>query len=139
MKHREPAIERRARGQLFEVADDVVRRIADEPPRERNTGDVRHRARRAGQRFAKHAEQLGAVLRDGAAVGTETEAIPVEFHLETIAETDEGVAGEALSTFDALQEETGLERRELHERRNRRVEITRDVKVRLHAVNLQSK
>jgi hypothetical protein len=64
------------------------------------------------------------------------EAVAVELDLEAVAEADEGIARQALAAFDAFQEEAGLERGELHERRDRRVEVARDVKVRLHAVIL---
>ncbi len=75
-------------------------------------------------------------MRHRTALGADAEAIAVQLDLETVAEADEGIAAEALTAFDALQQEAGLEGRELHERRNRRVEIARDVKVRLHAVIL---
>ena len=62
--------------------------------------------------------------------------VAIELDLEAVAEADEGVAREPLAALDALEQEARLERRELHERRDRRVEIARDVKLRLHAVIL---
>ncbi len=110
--------------------------VADEAAGERHARDVGHRAGRASQRIPQAGEELDAVFRHRAALVADAEAIPVQFDLETIAETDEGVPRQALAALHAFQQEAGLERRELHERRDRRVEVARDVKMRLHAVIL---
>ncbi len=57
---------------------------------------------------------------------------PIEPHLEAIAEADEGVARQALAALHALEQEARGERGELHERRDRRVEISRDVEYLVH-------
>jgi NAD(P)H-hydrate epimerase len=48
-----------------------------------------------------------------------------------LAEADEGEASEPLAPFDALEQKAWLERREFHEGRNRRVEVSGDVEKRL--------
>jgi hypothetical protein len=47
--------------------------------------------------------------------------------LETLAEADERVARQPLSALDAFQQETRIERSQLREGRNRRIQVSSDV------------
>src|ERR1700742_3042415 len=72
-------------------------------------------------------QQLDAVCWDGPAFAPDSEAITIQLHLQPVAEADEGVAGQPLTALDALEQEARREGRKLHERRNRRIEVTRYV------------
>src|ERR1700730_2137702 len=66
------------------------------------------------------------------------EAGRIESDFQTIAESDEGITRQALSSLDAFQQESRAKRRQLQIGRYRRIEIGRDGKRRLHNFNLQS-
>jgi len=70
-------------------------------------------------------------LRHRRALAADHEPARIEPHLEAIAEADEGEASEPLTALDALEQEARAERGQLHERRYRRVQITRNVERRL--------
>ena len=114
-------------GQPLEVAHHVIGGVADQAPGERHAREVGPRLRRGGERRAQAREQLGTVGRRRAALGPDRETRLIEPHLEPVAEADEGIAAEPLAALDALEQEARRERAELHERRDRRVEITGDV------------
>ena len=61
----------------------------------------------------------------------------IETHLQTIAESDEGITRQPLSSLDAFQQESRAKGRQLQIGRYRRIEIGCDVKRRLHSFNLQ--
>jgi hypothetical protein len=92
--------------------------------------------RRAGECIAKRCEQLCARLGHRSALAAQHEPIAIQLHFEAIAEADERIACEPLAALDAFQQKARLERGELHERRDRRVEVPGDVEMRLHAVVL---
>ncbi len=73
------------------------------------------------------ASSSAVVAGTGRRCAAGVEAVPVEPHLEPVAEADEGVARQALAALHALQQEARRKGRELHERRDRRVEISWDV------------
>src|SRR5512140_896871 len=72
-------------------------------------------------------QQLDAVCRDGPPFAPDGKTIAIQLHFQPVAEADEGVTGQPLTAFDALQQKAGRKGRKLHERRNRRIEVTRYV------------
>ena len=72
-------------------------------------------------------EQLRARAWYRATLATDHEAVAIETNLEAVAETNERVARQALTPLDALEQETRRKARQLHKRRDRRVEITRNI------------
>ena len=116
----------------LEIAHGVVRGIADQTPRERHAGNLGFRLRRLCERGAQGLQQFVLGARPRTQHPADTEAGGRELHLQALAEADEGVAGKAFATLDTLQQESRPERRELHIRRDRRVEIGCDVEWRLH-------
>src|SRR5690606_15635078 len=60
-------------------------------------------------------------------------AVGADLERQAFAEPEKRIAGEPLRAFDAFEQETRLERRELDVRRYRRVQVGRDVERGLHA------
>src|SRR5512140_2340182 len=85
--------------------------------------------------MAQCVQQLDAVCGHGPPFAPDSEAITIQLHFQPVAEADEGVAGQPLTAFDALEQEARREGRKLHERRNRRIEVTRYVEGRFHAAD----
>ena len=115
------------RRQLLEPAHDIVGRITHEATRERHMRDLGLRARDACERSAQARKQRVAVGGHLAAHAIEVERVAVEPELHAVAKPDEGVTAQPLPALDALEQETRLEGTELHERRDRRIEVTRNV------------
>jgi hypothetical protein len=67
---------------------------------------------------------------------TDVQAVGIEAHLEAVPESDEGIAGEALTALDALEQETWIERTQLGKSRDGRVQIPCDVEWRLQKMSL---
>jgi hypothetical protein len=78
---------------------------------------VHAQARRAGT------QALRLVSGSRTSLAVDLQAVGVEPVFEAIAETDEGIAREALATFDALEQEARPERLQLQVRRHRCVEV----------------
>src|SRR6185437_1027018 len=89
--------------------------------------------RREREAFAQCREQLGRRGRNRPPLCSDREPLAVEANLEAIAKTNERIASQALAPFDALEKEAWPERGQLHECRDRRVEITCDVERRFQA------
>src|SRR5205085_1575801 len=98
--------------------------VADESPRERYAGDIGLRLGCPSERRPQRREQLGAGGGSRPALVADREPRAVEPHFQRVAETDERVTRQPLAALDALEQKARTERRELHERRHRRVEIT---------------
>ncbi len=116
-----------AHRQALEEAHHIVGREADQSAGQRHAGQNGQRSRRPRQGLAQAAEQLITVGRHRIVVAADGQRPRVEAHLQPIAEADERVAREPLAALDALEQEAGLERGELGEGRDRRVQITCDV------------
>src|SRR5262249_25964082 len=128
---RHPTRARRANAQPFEMAHHIVSGEANQSTGEWHTADVRLWTRRAQQRRAQLCEQCRRARRNRQAFLSHYQPVRIEAYLESIAEADEGKPTEPLASFDALEQKARPERGELHERRNRRVEISGDVENRL--------
>ena len=122
-----PALRAVARRQVLKEAHDIVSRVPDEPTSERHTRDVGLRLRRARQRLTQSGEELRARGGQRPPLRADRQPSAIEPHLEAVTEADERVTRQPLAAFDALQQETRLERGELHECRHRCVEIARYV------------
>ena len=111
----------------FEEAHDVIARRADEPAVERDAVDLRLQERRARHGAAHHRLPFAGVRRPALGLAVDREPVGVELDGHGLAETDERVACEPLAALDALQQESRLERLQLHVRRYRGIEIGGDV------------
>src|SRR5512138_59328 len=120
------------RRQPLEEAHDVIARGADEAAVERDALDLRLQRRRAVEHAAHQREPFGGVLGPLLALAVDREAIGVELEREARAEPEERVAGEPFAAFHALEQETRVERLQLHVRRYRRIEIGGYVERRFH-------
>lgn len=69
-------------------------------------------------------------------LSADVQACGIEAHFETVTKTDEGIACEALTALDALEQKTRVERRQLGKSRNRRVQIPCDVEWRFQKLSL---
>src|SRR6185312_15199159 len=88
---------------------------------------------------AQTGQQLGTRPWHRAALAADNEAVAIEPHLKAVAEAYKGVARQAFAAFHALQQETWGEGSELHERRYRRIEITRYVEWRFQRTLLKDR
>jgi hypothetical protein len=61
-------------------------------------------------------------------VGTDCEGPRIQAHFQAVAKTNEGVARQPLTALDAFQQEARLECGQLGKRRNRRVQVTCNIK-----------
>ncbi len=120
-------VRRPAGGQPLEQAHDVEAGVADQAAGERHAGAVGLRPRRRRECRAQHREQLRAVDRRREPPPVEREAAGVELDVERVAEADERIAAEPFAALDAFEQESRPERRKLQVRRDRCVEIARDV------------
>src|SRR5690606_34195884 len=105
---------------------------ADEAARERQPLDRGREVRACRERVPHQREPFGLPRRTRQRDAVLEHPIRADLEPQRLAEAEKGVAGEALRALDAFEQKTRLERRELDERRYRRVEIGRDVERGLH-------
>ena len=122
-----------APGHALEVADGIVRRIADQAAEQRHPRHFRQRLRGSGQRAAQGVQELELGLRPGRMHAPDVQPRGLQAHFQAVAESDEGIACQPLSPLDALQQESRPKGRQLQIGRHRRIEIGCDVKRWLHA------
>ena len=134
-----PTLRAVARRQVLKEPHDIVSRVPDEPTGERNPCDVGLWLRHARQRLTQSGEELRARGGQRPALPADRQPGAIEPHLEAVTEADERVTRQPLAAFDALQQETRLERGELHECRDRCVEIARYVEWRLQCCSNNKK
>jgi hypothetical protein len=115
-------------GDPLEAAHDVVGRDPHEAAVEGQAG-LGRQGRGGGERGAQPGQQA-VIQRVGPAA--EVQAGAIEAHGQGIAEADERVTSQALRALHAFQQETRPERRQLHVRRNRRIQVGGDVERRVH-------
>src|SRR5579863_9591985 len=109
------------------MPDHVIGCVAHKTTCERHAGDLGPWLRCPAECAAESREQLSAILGNGTALSVETQTRSIQLQLEPRAESDERVTTQPLAALDTLEQEIGLERGKLHERRHRRIEIPRDV------------
>ena len=107
--------------QLLEEAHQIIRSVADEPSRERQsdgtaTGIAGHRTWRLREGCAQCGQQFMLVARQRLPRPVTVQAVRIETDLHGIAEADERIACQTLAALDALEQEVRLECRELQER-----------------------
>ena len=121
-----------AAGDAFEVAHGIVRGVADQAAQQWDAGNIWNRLGCARQCAAQHVEEFLPARRPRRVHAADVHALRLDANLETIAETDEGVARQPLAALDAFQQESGMKGCELQIRRDRRIQIGCNVKRRLH-------
>src|SRR5882757_2188437 len=132
------ALEPGSGGEAFKETHHIIRRVPDETTRQRHTRDVRLRLWRAPQRVAQSGKELRARIRDRPSLPVDRESVAIEPYFEAITETDEGITCKTLAAFHALQQKAGFERSELHERRDRRIEVARYIEWRFQRLLLRA-
>ena len=116
----------------LEIAYGVVRRVSHEAAGQGYAGNLGQWLGGAGESTPQRVQEGG--LRSGPR-GVNSAYVKsggIQPDLQAIAESDEGITGQPLSAFDALQQEPRLERRQFQIGRYRRVQIGGDVERWLH-------
>ena len=121
--------------QALEVAHGVIGGIAHQTAEQRHTGDVGQRVRRRGQGAAQGIQEVGLRTGPRRVNSADVKSGAIQANLQAIAESDEGIACQALPAFNALQQESRLERRQLEIGRHRRIQVGRDVKRWFHELS----
>jgi hypothetical protein len=103
-------------GQAFEQPHDVVAGDANEPSRERQALDLGLRPGHSGECLAQCTQVGIASRRPRLFLPIDGQAGGIHAQLERIAKTQERIAREAFAAFDALEEESRLQRPEFQER-----------------------
>ncbi len=116
----------------FEVADGIIGGVADQSAEQGYPRYLGQRPRCLGESAAQSLQELAPGPGPRGMNTADVEPRGVQSHFQTIAESDEGITRQPLSSLDAFQQEPRAKGRQLQIGRHRRIEICRDVKRRLH-------